>query len=334
MDSFRYSFIIPVYNRPDEMEELLESLSSQTYQGDFEVVVIEDGSQISSRHIVEKYEKRCSLLYLSKENTGPGDSRNYGMRRASGNYFIILDSDCIVPASYLQRVDEFLKRSYVDCFGGADAASEEFTAIQKAINYTMTSFFTTGGIRGSKNRVQRFEPRSFNMGLSREAFERTGGFGRIHPGEDPDLVIRLWKAGFSTAFIPSAFVYHKRRISWRSFARQVYKFGQVRAILNCWHQESRKPAFWFPSIFSLGLISVIFASFLGYRLGLYLYVGYFSLIMIDSALKNRSLRIGFLSVIALLIQMSGYGYGFLKAKIKMTLSNKLPLEQLFPQLFF
>ena len=253
----QYSFIIPVYNRPDELDELLKSLAEQTYTADFEVVVIEDGSTISSESICQQYQSSLSITYLAKPNTGPGDSRNYGMRCAKYDYFLILDSDCLLPPHYLEAVDDYLQAHYVDCFGGADTADEHFTKVQKAINYTMTSFFTTGGIRGSARGVQRFEPRSFNMGLSRAAFEATGGFGKIHPGEDPDLVIRLWGKGFETAFIPEAFVFHKRRISWQKFQKQVSKFGQTRAILNHWHPHTRKITFWLPTCFALGLCGAL-----------------------------------------------------------------------------
>ena len=223
-DIIKYSIIVPVYNRPEEIKELLETITEQTYKKDFEVLIIEDGSTISSKEIVDNFKDTINIKYYYKNNSGPGDSRNYGMRVAEGNYFIILDSDCLLPKDYLKNVDDFLQKNYVDCFGGADAATNSFTDIQKAINYAMTSFFTTGGIRGSRKSIVRFEPRSFNMGISKKAFEKTGGYGKIHPGEDPDLTIRLWKAGFSTAFIEKAFVYHKRRISWSKFYKQVNKF--------------------------------------------------------------------------------------------------------------
>ena len=250
----KYSLIVPVYNRPEEVKELLESIVEQTYTGDFETLIIEDGSSISSQEIVDTFADKTKIVYLYKENSGPGDSRNYGMQRASGDYFIILDSDCLLPPHYLESVDDFLSQHYVDCFGGPDAATDQFTDIQKAINYAMTSFLTTGGIRGSKRSMGKFEPRSFNMGLSRKAFEVTKGFGRIHPGEDPDLSIRLWKAGLQTAFVEEAFVYHKRRISWYKYYVQVNKFGQTRAILNRWHKQSRKLVHWLPTLFLIGFL--------------------------------------------------------------------------------
>jgi glycosyltransferase, family 2 len=329
----KYSFIIPIYNRPEELDELLNSLVSQTYEGDFEVVVIEDGSTITSEQICKKYQNDLLITYLSKPNTGPGDSRNYGMQRAQHDYFLILDSDCILPSHYLEAVDDFLQAHYVDCFGGSDTATDDFTDIQKAINYTMTSLLTTGGIRGSQKRIQRFEPRSFNMGLSRKAFEATGGFGKIHPGEDPDLVIRLWEKGFDSAFIPTAFVFHKRRISWAKFRIQVSKFGQTRAILNHWHPQTRKLTFWLPTCFALGLCGAILLAFFGHIAPLLVYASYFILIGWDSARENRSVKIGFLSVWALLVQFFSYGWGFLRATLKIAFVKK-PIETLFPHLFF
>ena len=329
----KYSFIIPIYNRPEELDELLNSLVSQTYEGDFEVVVIEDGSTITSEQICKKYQNNLSITYLSKPNTGPGDSRNYGMQRAQHDYFLILDSDCILPSHYLEAVDDFLQAHYIDCFGGSDTATDDFTDIQKAINYTMTSLLTTGGIRGSQKRIQRFEPRSFNMGLSRKAFEATGGFGKIHPGEDPDLVIRLWEKGFDSAFIPTAFVFHKRRISWAKFRTQVSKFGQTRAILNHWHPQTRKLTFWLPTCFALGLCGAILLAFFGHIAPLLVYVSDFILIGWDSARENHSVKIGFLSVWALLVQFFSYGWGFLRATLKIAFVKK-PIETLFPHLFF
>jgi len=329
----QYSFIIPIYNRPDELDELLKSLTAQTYEADFEVVVIEDGSTISSEKVCAQYADKLHITYLSKPNTGPGDSRNYGMRCAKNDYFLILDSDCILPPHYLEAVDDFLKTNYVDCFGGADTATDDFTDIQKAINYTMTSLLTTGGIRGNKRGVQRFEPRSFNMGLSRKAFEATGGFGKIHPGEDPDLVIRLWDKGFETAFIPTAFVFHKRRISWEKFHLQVNKFGQTRAILNHWHPQTRKLTFWLPTCFALGLCGAILLLLRGNMAGVLVYASYFILVGWDSARENHSVKIGLLSVWALLVQFFSYGFGFLWATLKIAFSKK-PVEVLFPKLFF
>jgi len=212
---------------------------------DFEIVIIEDGSTKTSKTIAEAFQKTLNISYFFKDNSGPGDSRNFGMAHAKGNYFIILDSDCILPKHYLKAVEQSLKTEFVDCFGGPDAAHESFSNLQKAINFSMTSVITTGGIRGNKNSVGKFQPRSFNMGLSKKAFQESKGFGRIHPGEDPDLSIRLWNLGYQTKLIPEAFVYHKRRISWSNFYKQVHKFGMVRPILNKWHPSTKKITYWF-----------------------------------------------------------------------------------------
>lgn len=331
--NIQYSFIVPVFNRPDEIDELLSSLLTQDFTKTYEVVIVEDGSTQSSEHIIEKYKDRLQISYYFKQNSGPGDSRNFGMRKAKGNFFLILDSDCVLPKKYLSEVDKALTRNYVDCFGGPDAAHESFSDLQKAINYVMTSFLTTGGIRGSEKSIDKFQPRSFNMGLSRKAFEATNGFGKIHPGEDPDLTIRLWKAGFETSFISKAYVFHKRRISWKKFYQQVQKFGKCRPILNHWHPETKKITYWFPTVFVFSVLVSVLASTMGIHVFSYLLAFYLVVIFIDASLKNRSFLIGFQAVIALFIQFFGYGLGFLLATIKIALLKKKPQEA-FPYLFF
>ncbi len=328
-----FSFIIPVYNRPDEIDELLESLSKLKTEQVFEVVVVEDGSTISCEHIIEKHNSLLSISYYFKANSGPGDSRNFGMRIAKGDYFIILDSDCIIPEDYLNHVTNSLKNDYVDCFGGPDAALDTFSDVQKAINFTMTSFLTTGGIRGGSEKVDKFQPRSFNMGLSKIAFEASNGFGNIHPGEDPDLSIRLWNLGFRTKLIKQAFVYHKRRISWEKFQIQVNKFGKARPILNSWYPQFVKITFWFPSLFLLGfLFSVLLLGFkIPHFLGLYII--YFTILFLVSLFVNKSLKIALYSVYAAIIQFYGYGKGFLLSFYKIFILKQKP-EEAFPELFF
>ncbi len=327
------SFIIPVYNRPDEIDELL--LSMTQFEGDFEfeVVIIEDGSSIKCEHIISKFKDQLHIAYFFKPNSGPGDSRNFGMQKASGNYFIILDSDVIMPKQYLRVVTQSLDEHYVDCFGGPDAAHQSFSNLQKAINFSMTSFMTTGGIRGNKKSVNTFQPRSFNMGLSKAAFEASKGFGRIHPGEDPDLSIRLQKLGFKTKLIPNAYVYHKRRISWSKFYKQVNKFGQVRPILNKWHPETKKLTYWFPLFFVLGLLFSIVLTSIGIYFPLMLFVVYFILIFVMSMASSGNLMVAIMSIVAVLIQFTGYGLGFLKSTFKLKVSKGTE-EDLFPNLFF
>ncbi|MBT0608602.1 glycosyltransferase [Aequorivita echinoideorum] len=327
-----YSFIIPVFNRPQEVRELLESFVALDFSRDFEIVIIEDGSTESSEVVVSQFQDELTISYYSKKNSGPGDSRNFGMAKARGNYFIILDSDCILPSHYLKTVDEFLTKNFYHCFGGADGAHKDFTPLQKAINFTMTSFITTGGIRGSKNSVSSFEPRSFNMGISKKAFEKTGGFAKIHPGEDPDLSHRIHKAGFQSTFIPGAFVYHKRRISWSKFYSQVKKFGTVRPILNSWHPHSEKITFWFPTLFVFFVVLSIFFAF-WQPIFLFPLAVYSLLIFLGSSISNRNPYIGFLSIIAVYIQFFGYGMAFLKSTYYIKFLKKDPQKQ-FPSLFF
>ncbi|OAD92825.1 glycosyl transferase family 2 [Aequorivita soesokkakensis] len=328
-----YSFIIPVFNRPQEVKELLDSFVGLDFHEDFEIVLVEDGSTETSENIVGAFSEKLSISYYFKQNSGPGDSRNFGMKKAKGDYFIILDSDCLLPSHYLTTVDSFLNHHFYHCFGGADAAHSSFTSLQKAINYVMTSFYTTGGIRGSEVSVNRFEPRSFNMGISKEAFEMTGGFAKIHPGEDPDLSQRILKAGYKTTFLPKAFVYHKRRISWKKFAVQVKKFGLVRPILNQWHPESAKITFWFPTVFVFFVVfSVVFSIFISPFIITPLLL-YLMLIFVDSTVKNKNITIGFLSIAAVFVQFFGYGIAFLKSSFLINLLKKDPKKQ-FPSLFF
>lgn len=328
-----YSIIIPVYNRPDEVEELLDSLTQSTFEGKFEVVIIEDGSTVSCLNVVEKYNQKLDISYYFKENSGPGDSRNYGMKIAKGDYFLIFDSDCIIPKEYLKEVDNALELKYVDCFGGPDKALDSFSDIQKAINFAMTSFLTTGGIRGGSEKIGKFQPRSFNMGLSKVAFEKSGGFGNIHPGEDPDLSIRLWNLGFETVLIQSAYVYHKRRIDWTKYFKQVNKFGKARPILNSWYPQYTKLTFYFPTLFILGFLVAIVSFLIGNSILLNFYEFYFVLIFVVSTIQNRSLKIGLWSILAVMIQFYGYGFGFLKSFILIQLLKKEP-EKVFPELFF
>lgn len=328
-----FSLIIPVYNRPEEIKELLDSLLLQNYHKEFEVVIIEDGSTLDCNDIVQQFSEKLQISYYFKPNSGPGDSRNYGMKNAKGDYFIILDSDCILPNEYLKNVENSLLNEYVDCFGGSDAALDSFSDVQKAINFSMTSFLTTGGIRGGSEKIDTFQPRSFNMGISKVAFEASSGFGNIHPGEDPDLSFRLWKLGFKTKLIQEAFVYHKRRIDWSKFYNQVQKFGKARPILNEWHPEYTKLTYFFPTIFVLGLDISIISAIFGFYFPLLCYVFYFSLLFVIALYKTKSIKIAFLSLIATIIQFYGYGLGYLKSFLLIQILKKNPKE-VFPEMFF
>jgi len=329
-----FSLIIPVYNRPDEVEELLESLSQLDYTEKFEIVIVEDGSSVPCEEVIHKYADKLSVSYYFKENSGPGDSRNYGMKKAKGDYFIIFDSDCIIPKNYLAEVEKALNANYVDCFGGPDKALDSFSDIQKAINFAMTSFLTTGGIRGGSEKIDKFQPRSFNMGLSRKAFEASNGFGNIHPGEDPDLSIRLWNLGFETRLFSDAYVYHKRRIDWSKFSIQVNKFGKARPILNSWYPKYNKLTFFFPSVFIIGLVVALILSLIfNHDVLLQCYFLYFLVLFLVSTYQNKSLKIGMLTIKAVWKQFFGYGIGFIESYIKVIILKQKP-QVAFPELFF
>ena len=309
----KYSFIVPVYNRPDEVDELLQSMTHQTLT-DFEVIVVEDGSARDCKEVCARYAGKLDLHYYMKENSGPGQSRNYGAERARGEYLIILDSDVVLPEGYLQSVDDELRTLPADAFGGPDCAHPSFTPTQKAISYSMTSFFTTGGIRGGKKKMDKFYPRSFNMGIRRDVYKELGGFSRMRFGEDIDFSIRIFKAGHACRLFPGAWVWHKRRTDFRKFFRQVYNSGIARINLYKKYPESLKIVHLMPAAFTAGTaLLVILAAVMCQPLWLAPIVLYALMILADSSIHNRSLRIGLLSVAAAFVQLTGYGLGFFNA---------------------
>ena len=314
----RYSIIVPVFNRPDEVDELLESLSSQTLM-DFEVVIVEDGSQIPCKDVCDKYANILDLHYYFKENSGPGQSRNYGVDRAQGEYVIILDSDAVTPPGFMQAIDDELKRQPTDAWGGPDAAHESFSDIQKAISYAMTSFFTTGGIRGGKKQLdKKFYPRSFNLGVRREVYQQLGGFTTERfskmslYGEDIDFSLRIYKNGYSCRLFPEAWLWHKRRTDFRKFWRQVYNSGYAR--INLWRKypEALKPVHALPAVFTIGVAGLLLFSVFSV-LALIPLILYSALIFIDSTIRNKSVMVGLKSIPAAFIQLIGYGVGFLES---------------------
>lgn len=326
----KYSIIVPVFNRPDEVDELLQSLVGQTLK-DFEVVIVEDGSEKPCKDVCDKYAGKIDLKYFMKKNSGPGQSRNYGAERANGEYLIVLDSDVVLPEGYLKAVDDELRREPADAFGGPDCAHDSFTETQKAISYSMTSFFTTGGIRGGKKKLDKFYPRSFNMGIRRDVYMRLGGFSKMRFGEDIDFSIRIFKAGCKCRLFPEAWVWHKRRTDMRKFFRQVYNSGIARVNLYKKYPESLKLVHLLPMVFTVGVILLFLVACFGrimmvygnpadFYSWYYLVVGalspilFFSLlIFIDSSIRNKSLPIGVISIGAAFVQLTGYGFGFISA---------------------
>ena len=342
----KYSIIVPVYNRPDEVDELLESLTKQTFR-DMEVVIVEDGSSQPCESVVHKYAGKLPLRYYTKENSGPGPTRNFAAEHSQGDYLIFLDSDCVLPPNFLQAVEEELNRKECDAWGGPDRAHESFTPVQKAISYSMTSFLTTGGIRGGKKQMdKKFYPRSFNMGIRRSLYRQLGGFSSMRFGEDIDLSLRIYKSGASCRLFPEAWVWHKRRTDFKKFFKQVHNSGIARINLMKRHPGSLKLVHLLPAVFTIGTFACLLLAFLFLILALFglidlwrmpkpgcingpmicIIAGFagtllfllplllFSLIVfIDSSIRNKSLKIGFLSIWASFIQLIGYGTGFIRA---------------------
>lgn len=349
----RFSVIVPVYNRPDEVSELLESLTHQSFKN-FEVIIVEDGSNIPCKDVCLSYENALDIKYFEKKNSGPGQSRNYGAERASGVFLLILDSDVVLPEGYLQAVEDELQRSDTDAFGGPDTAHPSFTDTQKAISYSMTSFFTTGGIRGGKKKLDKFYPRSFNMGIRKDVYSKLEGFSKMRFGEDIDFSIRIFKAGYRCRLFPEAWVWHKRRTDFRKFWRQVYNSGIARINLYKKYPESLKLVHLLPAVFTIGVFLLSLTALTG--LGLMAYghlilsscgnecatvpAGYICrgeamaiigliplalytiLLCLDSSLQSRSLKVGMLSVPAAFVQLTGYGSGFLSAWWKRCIRGK------------
>lgn len=307
----QFSLIVPIYNRPDEAQELLESLALQTFN-DFELVLVEDGSTKPCGSEVEKYRTRININYIIKENTGRSDTRNVGMEHAKGDYFIFFDSDCIIPPQYLETVNRLLHEDYADCFGGPDKEHESFTTIQKAVNYAMTSFWTTGGIRGGKVNMEKFKPRTFNMGFSRIVYEKVGGFKDMY-GEDIDLSIRISQAGYTTKLYHEAFVYHKRRVDLKRFYKQVNIFGQARINLSKLYPGSLKLVHTLPALFVIGSIGVLILAIFVSPYFLLFPIAYLLLLFFDALFRTKSILIAGLSIITSLIQIYGYGNGFIKS---------------------
>ena len=312
----KYSIIVPVFNRPNEVDELLESLCQQTVK-DFEVLIVEDGSQRDSLAVVEKYAGKLDVKYFKKPNSGPGQSRNYGAERASGDWLIILDSDVVLPKGYMESVEKGLsatatEKGPIAACGGPDASHPSFTPIQKAISYSMTSFFTTGGIRGGKAKLDKFYPRSFNMGIRRDVYQQLGGFSKMRFGEDIDFSYRIVEAGYRPVLIPEAWVWHKRRTDFRKFFRQVYNSGIARINLEKRHPGTLKLVHLLPTVFTLGVALLLLLS-LVWPLACVPILLYSLLLLLDSSIQNRSLWVGLLSVPAAFVQLTGYGLGFIES---------------------
>lgn len=311
----KFSVIVPVFNRPDEIEELFDSLTKQTVK-DFEVIIVEDGSKIDCKKEVDKYSDKLSIKYFYKKNEKPAIARNYGVARAEGDYVVFVDSDCIIPNDYFEKVNSYLDEEDVDVYGGPDAADPNFNNMQKAISYSMTAFLTTGNIRGGE-KVDKFYPRSFNLGVKRSVFNEMGGFPvtKMHPGEDMVFAIELIKRGYKTKLFKNAFVYHKRRNTLKSFFKQVFRFGKTRYIISKVYPKTFKIFYLAPTAFVFGVLGLIGLSFVWW-FAFTPIVLYILLLFFDSLIKNNSLSVAFLSVLTSFYQLFGYGMGFLQPIFK------------------
>ncbi|MFW2135642.1 glycosyltransferase [Chryseobacterium sp. TY4] len=326
------SIIIAIYNRRDELFELLNSLLRQTDKN-FEIIVVDDGSQIDLSPTIKIFENQLDMRFYRKTNSGPGLTRNYGAKRAKNDWLVFVDSDVIVEENYIENIKKDLTEIPCDAFGGADKAHKGFNIMQKAISYSMTSVFTTGGIRGNKKAVSKFQPRSFNMGVNKEVFLKVGGFSEMRIGEDPDLSMTLWENGYTTAFFDNIGVYHKRRTDLGKFSKQVYQFGCARPILNQRHPNYVKPTFWFPSLFLLGYVMGVFHYFVwGYGHLLALYGLYTFIVFFHALIVTKNVNIAAMAIIATYVQMFSYGYGFLKSWFKLNILRQSPKEA-FPSHF-
>ncbi len=320
----KYSIIVAIYNRPDELDELLESLTHQSYT-DFEVIVVEDGSTIPCKEVCDRYHGRLHVQYYSKPNTGPGPSRNFGCRRATGDYFLFIDSDCTVPEQYMQAIETAVEAQHLDAFGGPDREHVSFSPMQKAISYSMTSFLTTGGIRGKKVRVGGvFHPRSFNMGISRAVFNKTDGFAQMRFGEDVEFSIRMIEHGFRVGLIPDAFVYHKRRTDLKKFFKQVHNSGMARISIFLRHRDSLKLTHTLPAAFTVYcLVAVLYTLFEPHGWVAAVPLALFVVaVFTEGSVRYRSASLGILCIAASVVQLIGYGIGFIRAVVWRIIMNK------------
>lgn len=322
-----FSIIVPVYNRPDEVADLLDSLEKQTDK-EFEIVLVEDGSTIPCLEASQNSDgswkpdshNSLNIQYFRKENEGRSIARNYGLQRAKGDYFIFVDSDCVLPPDYITGLRRSLQNNYVDCFGGPDAAHDSFTPTQKAINFAMTAFLTTGGIRGGKVSMEKFTPRTFNMGYSREVYEKVGGFREMF-SEDIDMSTRIRLAGFSISLFPDVAVYHKRRGNMRKFWKQVHVFGMSRITLQLLYPGSMKLVHWLPALFTIGVALLLVASFFSpwFLLPLALYI---VALWVCAIFELKSFDLSLRAILASMVQLTGYGTGFIKAYVSKIILGK------------
>ena len=324
-----------MFNRPHEVHELLQSFVQVDADAEYEIIIVEDGSTETCKTVIDSFKDRLPINYLFQTNQGPGKARNSGARKAQYDYLIFLDSDVLLTKDYLKNITKSLKKEPLDCFGGPDQDQKDFSITQKAVDFSMTSFLTTGGIRGKPKSAKNYEPRSFNLGIKRELYIKIDGFSSIHPGEDPELIMRLKEhdRSIKIGFIPLAKVIHKRRISINKFAGQLYKFGLVRPIITIWHPQFDRLTFYFPALFSAGFFLSVVMLFLGYNYLFVIYLLYGVLLFVECLYRKKNLLVALMGVCTSYIQFFSYGLGFINSYSKIRILNKQALD-VYPYLFF
>ena len=328
----KYSIIVPSFNRADEIEELIGSITRLKFDRErFELVIVDDGSTDHTLNLLEKYKNEIgdNLVYFTQKNQGPGAARNTGMSKAKGDFFIFVDSDCTVPENWLTEIDISAQANRADAFGGADTYSDDFSPLLKAINYSMTSFITTGGLRGKKGKkLAKFYPRSFNMGLTRQLWEKIGGFGSLRHGQDIEFSNRILKSGAVVVFVEKASVFHKRRTNIRRFYKQVFNWGVARINLYKIDNTMLEPLHALPALITLLTILTIILSLVFSPLRILVYAGLILALiilgvsMLDAIRMYKQLKPALLLPLIMPAQIFGYGLGFIYNYTRRIIFNK------------
>lgn len=325
MTDYLFSVIIPTFNRRDEVHDLLISLQKQTFDHQrFEVIIVDDGSTDGTNHLVESMRSSVDfrLRFFQQDHAGPGLARNLGMTQAAGEYFLFIDSDCLADERWLEGLANAIEQEQPLAFGGPDGVLPEFSPLQKAIDYAMTSFLTTGGMRGhTRKRLAKFYPRSYNMGIHRSIFAKLGGMNNLRHGQDLEFSRRIVASGAKVIYIPAAIVYHKRRTSLQKFFRQIFNWGVARINLTKIDQAILEPLHFMPAVGAdTFIVLTILAPFC--RICRYLWLlssgaGLLILgvIVIDAYRRYRQVKPALLAPLVALTQVFAYGFGFTAAYI-------------------
>ncbi len=326
------SVITPSYNRASELEHLMRSISAQSIDHNlFELIISDDGSTDDTEALINSWQEKASfsIKYISQENKGPGAARNHGLEKSIGELILFIDSDCEAHPKWIETIVDEYHKSEFDACGGPDGGKKDFTLLQKAIDYSMTSFFTTGGMRGhSEKMISKFYPRTHNMGVKRDKYEAVGGFGNLRHGQDIEFSHRIRTSGGKIRFIKNALVYHRRRTSLRQFIKQVFNWGVARINLGKIDTAMLEPVHFLPSLsilLSLFIILIIYQLDWGISEIFLLFFSPLSIICLLGALNKKDLRVFPILLLVIPIQIFGYGLGFLQAYIRRFIFNEAEL---------